>query len=123
MSLLDGFERCSDEVCRACDLRTQLVKNRKILRGPPIRHGHFYILLVEIDSDGRIDHELNFEILPGYARIVEGQEPEWTVLRSGCGELEYHDWSVAVISHLHLPLPPWQGDGAIWEDPDDPRSL
>jgi hypothetical protein len=108
--------RCSDPVCHACDLKRNLEMLNQIRgRSFPLVDGHFYWVLVEIDTDGRIDHQENFEILPGCVSLIEGQEPEWTVLRSRTmSGLNYHSWSVFPIAKLDHKEPLWDGDGVLF---------
>lgn len=93
---MNQSDRCIDKRCRACDLRIALAK-REVK--PIVYDGAFYLVLVEIDSDGRIDHERNFEIVPGYSRY-DGEERRWTILRSMGEALEYREDSITVISPL-----------------------
>lgn len=106
-------EHCSDAICMACELRRQVVAYQK-LRPLKIETGHFYWLLVEIDTDGRIDHQENFEILPGYPLTVTDDEPtEWVALRSMCGELELQGWQVTPLERADHKEPMWGPDGDL----------
>lgn len=112
-----GDDRCSDVVCHACELKNNLRVLKQIRGGRelPLVDGHFYWVLVEIDTDGRVDHQDNFEILPGCVNIIEGQEPEWVVLRSrSMTALVYKSWSVHVLSKMDHKEMLWDGDGVLF---------
>lgn len=94
-------DHCTDEVCRACDLKAKFyIPSLSIT----LQQDQWYWFLVEIDRDGRIPHEQNFEICPGYYRRTEDGAQTFTILRfGGKSALVYQSWSVMVLGRMDHP--------------------